>query len=167
MAAMLSLPDGNTVVGVAGCYSGDLDTGEKLLRPLRSFGSPAADHFQPMPYIELQKSLDWWAAPGHQHYWKSSFMREVDDRALDVIVDFATRKPTPVCGVGLEFMHGAMQRVAPDATAFAHRSARYNFLMLGQWDFPRAKRNLPALGAGILGRHAAVSGRGRLCQLLE
>jgi FAD/FMN-containing dehydrogenase len=136
MSAMLTLPDGNTVVGVAGCYSGDLDAGEKVLRPLRSFGSPAADHFHPMQYTEVQKMLDWWAPPGHQHYWKSSFMREMDDDALDVMADFAMRKPAPACGAGLEFMHGAMQRVAPDATAFAHRSARYNFLMLGQWDTP-------------------------------
>ena len=136
MAALLTLPDGNTVVGVAGCYSGDLDTGEKVLRPLRSFGSPAADHFHRMAYTDFQKALDWWAPPGHQHYWKSSFIREMGDKALDVIVDFAKRKPTPACGVGLEFMHGAMQRVAADATAFAHREARYNFLMLGQWDTP-------------------------------
>lgn len=136
MTAVLTLPDGNTVVGVAGCYSGDLETGEKVLRPLRSFGSPAADHFQPMPYTDFQKSLDWWAPPGRQHYWKSSFMREMDDKAIDVIVDFAMRKPTHSCGVGVEYMHGAMQRVAPDATAFAHRSARYNFMLLGQWDTP-------------------------------
>jgi FAD/FMN-containing dehydrogenase len=136
MAALLTLPDGNTVVGVAGCYSGDLDTGEKVLRPLRSFGSPAADHFHVMAYTDFQKALDWWAPPGHQHYWKSSFMREMGDKALDVMVDFAKRKPTPACGVGLELMHGAMQRVAADATAFAHREARYNFLMLGQWDSP-------------------------------
>jgi len=78
MAAMLTLPDGNTVVGIAGCYSGDLDAGEAALRPLRSFGSPVADLFRPMPYTEVQKMLDWWAAPQQQHYWKSSFMREMD-----------------------------------------------------------------------------------------
>ena len=78
MAAMLTLPDGNTVVGIAGCYSGDLDAGEAALRPLRSFGSPVADLFRPMPYTEVQKMLDWWAAPQQQHYWNSSFMREMD-----------------------------------------------------------------------------------------
>lgn len=136
MAALLTLPDGNTVVGVAGCYSGDVDAGEKALRPLRAFGTPAADQFRPMPYIEVQKMLDWWAPPGHYHYWKSSFMREMEDAALDVITDFSTHKPAPACGAGLDYMHGAVQRVPPDATAFAHRSARYNFLMLGQWDSP-------------------------------
>ena len=79
MAAMLTLPDGNTVMGIAGCYAGDLEAGEKVLKPLRSFGSPMADHFQRMPYTAFQKALDWWAVPEQQHYWKSSFMRELPD----------------------------------------------------------------------------------------
>ncbi len=136
MAAMLTLPDGNTVMGVAGCYTGDLEAGEKVLKPLRSFGSPVADHFQRMPYTAFQKALDWWAVPEQQHYWKSSFMRELPDPALDVMVDFGTRKPSSGSGFGVELMHGAMQRVPADATAFAHRDARYNFLLLGHWDSP-------------------------------
>jgi FAD/FMN-containing dehydrogenase len=67
MAAMLTLPDGNTVMGIAGCYAGDLEAGEKVLKPLRSFGSPLADHFQRMPYTAFQKALDWWAVPEQQH----------------------------------------------------------------------------------------------------
>jgi FAD/FMN-containing dehydrogenase len=133
MPAMLTLPDGNTVVGVAGCYSGDLGVGAKVLQPLRSFGSPAADLFQPMPYIAVQKLIDWWAVPGQQHYWKSSFMRELSDDALDVLIDFAMRKPSTGCAILMELMHGAVQRIASDATAFAHRDARHSFLMLGRW----------------------------------
>jgi FAD/FMN-containing dehydrogenase len=60
MSAMLTLPDGNTIVGVAACYSGDLETGERVLRPLRSFGSPVADLFQTMRYTDVQKMIDWW-----------------------------------------------------------------------------------------------------------
>jgi len=133
MSAMLTLPDGNTVVGVAACYSGDLETGERVLRPLRSLGSPVADLFQTMRYTDVQKMIDWWAVPEH-HYWKSSFLREMDDTTLDIIADFALRKPSPGSGVGLEVIHGAVRRVPPDATAFAHRDSRYNFLMLGRWE---------------------------------
>jgi len=136
MAAMLTLPDGNTIVGIAGCYAGDLDAGGRVLKSLRSFGSPVADLFQPRPYTAVQKMQDWWAAPEQQHYWKSSFMRDLGDAAVDVIADFIMRKPSPGIGTGLELMHGAMQRVAPDATAFAHREARYNFLEFGSWGSP-------------------------------
>ena len=84
------------------------------------------------------------------------------DAALDAMVHFVNRKPSPACAVVLEFMHGAVQRVAADATAFAHRGARHSFLMLGQWasqaqtenglcwvrEFWEAMR--PYLGAGSL-----------------
>ena len=103
-------------MGIAGCYSGDLDAGEAALRPLRSFGSPVADLFRPMPYTEVQKMLDWWAAPQQQHYWKSSFMREMDDAALDAMLHFVNRKPSPACAVVLDSC-----------------TARHSFLMLGQW----------------------------------
>ena len=141
MAAMLTLPDGNAIVGVAGCYSGNLAEGEKVLQPLRSFGSPVADHFQPMPYTQVQKLIDWWAEPGQLHYWKSSFMPTLSDAAVDVMTRFATHKPAPRSGLGIEYLHGAVRRVAPDATAFAHRSAPYNFLMLGSWSSPAQTEN--------------------------
>ena len=137
MAAMLTLPDGNTIVGVAGCYSGDdLDAGEKVLKPLRSFGSPVADQFQRMPYTAFQKALDWWAVPEQQHYWKSSFMRAL---RTFLWVSWLTLLPAGrrlVQESRWNSWHGAMQRAPADATAFAHRDARYNFLMLGRWDSP-------------------------------
>jgi FAD binding domain-containing protein/berberine-like enzyme len=136
MAALITLPDGNTVVGVEGCYSGKVEEGEKILRPLRSFGPPVMDAFQTMPYTAVQKMNDWWAVPGQQHYWKSNFMREMSDDAIAVITKFAARKPSLGSAVVLEVMHGAMSRVAPDATAFAHRDGQFNFLMLGRWESP-------------------------------
>ncbi len=151
MVAMLTLPDGNTVVGIAGCYSGDLDAGEAALRPLRSFGSPVADLFRPMPYTEVQKMLDWWAAPQQQHYWKSSFMREMDDAALDAMVHFVNRKPSPACAVVLEFMHGAVQRVAADATALptAAPATASSCWVNGR---PRRRRRMGCAGRANSGR---------------
>ena len=133
MAAMLTLPDGNTVVGMAGCYSGELKDAERVLKPLRSFGSPLADHFTVMPYTAFQKALDWWAVPAQRHYWKSGFMQEVSDSAIDVMADFGVRKPSSGSGFGIEILHGRAARVPHDATAFAHRDKPYNFLMLGNW----------------------------------
>lgn len=133
-SVVLTLPDGNTVVAVAGCYSGDdLRKGEQVLKPLRSYGAPLADMFQVIPYTEFQKATDWWAVPGQHHYWKSSFVRELSDEAIEIIADFAKRKPTAGCGVILELMHGEANRVPPDSTAFAHRNCTHDLLILGRW----------------------------------
>jgi FAD/FMN-containing dehydrogenase len=134
MAAVLTLPDGLTITGLAGCYCGDVRTGERVLQPLRRFGKPLVDQFQVMPYTAFQKSIDWWAEPGKQHYWRSGFMREMPEGALEMLTKFGNNKPLKRCGFGVEFVHGAAARVAPEATAFAHRKDQYNFLLLGSWD---------------------------------
>ena len=126
-------PDGQPVVALASCYCGDLGEGERVLRPLREFGSPLADDMKPMPYTGLQglfgPAFPW----GHRNYWKSSFLRALPDAAVDVVVEQADRAPSPLSSVALEYYGGAASRVAADATAFPHRKAIYNFLILGQW----------------------------------
>ncbi len=56
--ATITLPDVGRMVGVAGCYCGTMAEGEKLLKPLRTFGPPAVDLFAPIPYVQLQSMLD-------------------------------------------------------------------------------------------------------------
>jgi FAD/FMN-containing dehydrogenase len=133
MPAMLTLSDGNTIVGVAGVYSGDLRTGEEVLKPLRSFGSPVADLFQPMQYTDVQKMLDWWASSRRRHYWKSGFLQELSDDVINVMVHFARTKPSNFSGAAVEYLHGAVRRPLSAATAFPHRNSPFSFLMLGSW----------------------------------
>jgi hypothetical protein len=47
---LMTMPDGMPVAGVVVCYNGSIETGERLLQPLRSFGSPLADQIGPMSY---------------------------------------------------------------------------------------------------------------------
>jgi FAD/FMN-containing dehydrogenase len=53
--------DGVPVIGVAGCYSGSPRDGEKAFASLRRFGSPIADLFGPMSYLQIQTMFDPWA----------------------------------------------------------------------------------------------------------
>jgi FAD/FMN-containing dehydrogenase len=136
MGAVLTLQNGPTVCAVAACYSGDVQEGERLLKPLRAYGKPIVDQFQVMPYRAFQGALDWWAEPGKQHYWRSGFLTELPMDALDIMTKFAVNKPIKRSGFGVEFLGGAAARVPVEGTAFAHRKAPYNFLLLGSWDEP-------------------------------
>jgi len=133
MGAVLTLPDGLTVTGLAACYSGDVKEGERLLKPLRCFGKPLVDQFQVIPYTAFQQMMDWWAEPGKQHYWRSGFLNALSPSTLGVLAKYGADK-TKRCGFGLEFLGGKATRINPHATAFAHRKAKYNFLLLGSWD---------------------------------
>jgi FAD/FMN-containing dehydrogenase len=125
------------VVGLGGVYAGPLDTGEQVLRPLREHGHPLIDTFGPMPYTAAQRMADPMFPPGHRNYWKSSYFREVSDAALDVIVEFFGRVPSPKTVILLEHNgDGAFDRVPADATAFGDRTWPYNFIVVSAWTDP-------------------------------
>src|SRR5215472_3588887 len=46
-AVLLHAPDGAPLVGVIACYCGEIADGERVLQPLRSFGTPVLDAIQP------------------------------------------------------------------------------------------------------------------------
>lgn len=142
VAALVTLPDGVPVVALAVCYCGSVEDGERAIKPLRSFGSPIADAIQPMPYVAVQSMLDGFFPTGRQHYWKSNLTRRVSDEAIDVVVEFMTRKPSPFTIAALQQLHGAAGRVPTEETAFAHRGDRFDCGILSQWASPtEADRN--------------------------
>jgi FAD/FMN-containing dehydrogenase len=132
-AALLTAPDGRPVVAMASCYCGDLREGERVLKPLREFGAPLIDDMKAIPYAAMQglfgPAFPW----GNRNYWKSSFLRALPDAAVDAVVEHANRGTSPLSAVALEYYGGAASRVPTGATAFPHREAAYNFLVLGQW----------------------------------
>jgi hypothetical protein len=133
-AASLGLtPAGEPAVSITVCYCGPIDEGEKVLRPLRRFQSAVDDGIQPMPYTELQSARDEGSPSGRLHYWKSSWLRDVSDGAIETLLRFLPQMPSSVSSVGLQQLHGVASRVVPSATAFPHRAEQYDFLILSQW----------------------------------
>lgn len=133
---LITAPDGQPVIALASCHCGDLGEGERVLRPLREFGSPLIDDMKPMPYAGIQDVFGPAFPWGHRNYWKSSFLRALPDAAVDAVVEQANQARSPLSAVVLEYYGGAAGRVAADATAFLHREAIYHLLILGQWSDP-------------------------------
>jgi hypothetical protein len=143
-AASLGLtPAGEPTVSIAVCYCGPIDEGEQVLRPLRTFQLPVDDGIQPMPYTVLQSARDEGFPSGRLHYWKSGWLRDVTDGAIETLMQFVPQMPSSASSVGLQQMHGVASRVAPSATAFPHRVEQYDFLILSQWsDATDSDRNV-------------------------
>ena len=135
-AALLTGPSGEVMAAVGACASGPLSAGERALAPLRTFGSPAADLIRELPYVEMQSLLDEGWPHGRRHYWKSSFLDELGEDVIDVMVRLAVEKPSPWSLVVLQQLHGAAARVAPDATAFVHRRDHWDLGLYAMWENP-------------------------------
>ena len=79
-AAFLHAPDGSgtKLCAIALCHaSDDAARAEADVRPLRQFGSPAADMVQRMPYPAVNTGADWLFPTGALNYWKSAFFAEL------------------------------------------------------------------------------------------
>ncbi len=125
------------IVGIGGVYVGPLEEGERLLRPLREFGPPAADIYQPMPYSAAQTMADFLWPRGLHGYWKSSFLKSLSDGAIDTLLDFYARTPSPRTVVVIEHNgDSTWSRVPEDATAFGHRNWPYNLVVTAVWADP-------------------------------
>jgi hypothetical protein len=135
-AALLHTPDGIPAVAVIACYCGDAAEGEEVLKPLRTFNSPMVDVIQIMPFPQMQTLLDAAFPDGNQNYWKSTFVRELSDDAIVVLVEHANRATSPLSGVVIEYYGGVASRVGVSETAFAQRQAQYSVLFLAQWVDP-------------------------------
>jgi FAD/FMN-containing dehydrogenase len=125
------------IAAMGGVYVGPLEEGERVLQPLRGFGPPAADIYQPMPYSAAQGMADFLWPRGMYAYWKSSFLKSFSDGAIDTLLDFYAKTPSPHTVVVVEHDgDGALSRVPADATAFGHRQWPYNFVVTTQWADP-------------------------------
>ncbi len=121
---------GKPAIAIVACHSGDEAKGRKALAPLQEFGEPIFRFVEPMPYVALQQSLNAGAPNGQRYYWKSHFMRELSDEAINNFAARVQSLPGPFSIVGFEPMGGAINRVDAGATAFPHRDTRY---ALGVW----------------------------------
>ena len=125
---------GKEVIVLPVFYTGDIAVGEKLIEPLRSFGDAYGEHIGVQPYVEWQQAFDPLLTKGARNYWKSHNFTELSDGALDVIVEFAGKLPSPQCEIFIGCIAGAPNRVSTDATAYFHRDAKFVLNVHGRWD---------------------------------
>ena len=128
-------PDGSgeRLAAIALCHCGDLAQAEKDVAPFRSLPSVALDALAPMPYPVVNTLLDDGYPKGARNYWKSAFVKELSDEALDIMIDAFARAPSDMNAILLEHCHGAATRIGATDTAFPHRDPSYNLGVFGTW----------------------------------
>jgi FAD/FMN-containing dehydrogenase len=125
---------GREMIALVLCYAGDPAEGEKLIEPLRSFGTPLGEHVGVQSYTTWQQAFDALLTPGARNYWKSHNFTALGDGAIDAIIEYAGRLPSPQCEIFVGTIGGRTARVAADAMAYSSRDARYVLNVHGRWD---------------------------------
>ena len=136
IAGMLTGEDGNPVIAVLLCYNGDFAEGERVLAPMRQFGSPLADTVGSLPYTVLQSMLDAATPEGRQNYEKAHFLSQLSDGAIDALTESYGRATSPFCFLAIQQVGGEMQRGAGDQAAYSQRDALFNLVIFSAWEDP-------------------------------
>ena len=131
LGGVITGPNGEPAFATIACYCGDPAAGERLIRPLRTFGTPIADLIQQRPYVEMQSLFDPMNPPRRHYYNKAHNISKIDDAAIDTVLHHMGKVPTLNSGMLLQQLHGAATRVPESDTAFPHRSDHHV-----AWIFP-------------------------------
>jgi FAD/FMN-containing dehydrogenase len=122
---------GQRVLAVTCCYAGSVEAGEKVVRPLKEFGSPVLDLCMPKPYLTHQAMFDPSFRPGWWYYVRSCDVQGLNDEIIDVMAEYGRQITSPITSIALWQMGGAVSRVGQNETAFHGRNAGYTFNING------------------------------------
>jgi FAD/FMN-containing dehydrogenase len=112
------------------CYTGSLEQAAERFAPIRALG-PAIDFVGEIPWPALQGMFDALYPAGLQWYWKADFVRELDDRAIELHAKYAAQLPTMHSTMHLYPINGAAHRAKSGDTAFSYRDANFAEVIVG------------------------------------
>lgn len=122
---------GRRVLAITSCYAGSVEDGERVMQPMKAFGSPVLDFCRPKPFLEHQRTFDPSFPHGWSYYVRSCDISTLSDEVIGIVADYGMRITSPVTSVALWQMGGAVARIGNDATAFNGRNAGFTFNING------------------------------------
>jgi FAD/FMN-containing dehydrogenase len=114
---------GKPVVSVICCYAGSVEEGERVVRPMREFGSPMLDLCMPKPFLQHQSMFDPSFPHGWWYYFRSADLATLTDDVIDIVADRAQRMTSRLTAFPIFQLGGAIDRVGEDETAFGGRGS--------------------------------------------
>ena len=100
VAALMTAPDGATKISaIAAGYFGPSAVAERVVRPIKAFDQPIVDTLATISYEQLNAMLDSSFPRGARNYWKSHFCEQLNDAAIDTIVDCHKKCPSPMAAI--------------------------------------------------------------------
>ncbi len=128
---------GKPIAAIFVCYAGTVEEGQRVVQPLKEFGTPIVDKIMPKPYTAQQQILDATAPHGRRYYWKSEYLPGISDAAIDTCIAHAPDASKPYSAALLFQLGGAISRIDANANAAAHRDAAYVLNIQAAWEAPQ------------------------------
>jgi FAD/FMN-containing dehydrogenase len=127
---------GAPVIVTAALWAGPFEQGERAIQPFRELGTPIADLSGPLPFVAAQTLFDADYPNGRRYYWKSIYLESLDDRVIEMLTEYAARRPSLLSSVDIWALGGAFAQVKPEHSAFFRRDAPFLVGIEANWNEP-------------------------------
>jgi FAD/FMN-containing dehydrogenase len=124
---------GKPVLAIMVSFIGAIEEAQRVVQPLRDFGSPIVDGIKIKPFAEHNSALDAGQPNGMQYYWKSEYVTEIADDAIETLVAFAANMTSPYSRLAVFQLGGAIKSYDEQAMAVSHRNAEYVIAINTGW----------------------------------
>jgi FAD/FMN-containing dehydrogenase len=118
-------------------YAGEVEDGQRAVAPFRSLAPALADLIKPMAYPEIYPPEDHDYHPAAVAH--TMFLDHIDHRAAETIMQYLKASDASLRVAQLRVLGGAMARIRPEATAFAHRGSAIMANVASFYDGPADK----------------------------
>jgi len=125
---------GKPIVALFVCHTGPLSEGEKLVAPIKAFGTPVGDIIQRRPYVSQQSLLDATQPKGRRYYWKSEYLSRLEPKLFRSMITYADKITSPHSAILLFPVYGALNRLPEDHSAVGNRDSAWVLNITASWD---------------------------------
>lgn len=123
---------GRRICALICCFNGSEADGIAAIQAARdALPEPLMDGMAQMPFVDVQAMFDPLLPKGLQWYWKGDYVDELTDAAIAEHVAHGSSSPSELSLMHLYPIDGAVQDIAPDATAWSARRARWSMVIAG------------------------------------
>ena len=125
---------GKLIIMAMMAYVGTAEVGQRAIAPFRAIAKPIADMVRPMQYPEM-------FPPEADDYHptvitRGLFLDKVDNDISRKIIEYLLSSDSPMRVAQLRVLGGAVARIAPDDTAYAHRQSRIMVNLVSTYNGP-------------------------------
>jgi FAD/FMN-containing dehydrogenase len=125
---------GKPIIAIFVCHTGKIEDGEKIVAPLKAFGSPVGDIIQPRPYVSQQSLIDATQPKGRRYYWKSEYLPNLEQKMLAKTIKHANRIVSPFSAILLFPLGGALNQQSEEHSAVGNRKAEWVINIAASWE---------------------------------
>ena len=125
---------GKPIVALFVCHTGQLTEGEKLVAPIKAFGTPVGDIVQRRPYVSQQSLLDATQPKGRRYYWKSEYLPKLQPELLAKTIRHAEAIVSPHSAILLFPLDGALNRLPEDHSSVGNRDTAWVLNIAASWE---------------------------------